>query len=199
MPGTLDAHGAEVHRQHIERGFRAALHRGRHQRREAVYALGLHGFDVTVCGDEVDQGKPHPEIFLKAASALNCLPEHCLMLEDSQNGLLSAIRAGGQPILIEDIKPPAPEVAAGALKAYTSMHGFLGDLNECMPDLGTPALTESFPPTLNQFSAGIHGFGAMGGGYLTQIFSHWDGYTRPCEIIAATRSRMLRETIQAFV
>ena len=45
MPGTLDAHGAEVHRQHIERGFRAALHRGRHQRREAVHALGLHGFD----------------------------------------------------------------------------------------------------------------------------------------------------------
>ncbi|MQT71985.1 HAD family hydrolase, partial [Pseudomonas sp. FSL R10-0071] len=35
-------------------------------------------------------------------------------------------------------------------------------------------------------------------GYLTQIFSHWDGYTRPCEIIAATRSRMLRDTIQAF-
>lgn len=38
----------------------------------------------------------------------------------------------------------------------------------------------------------------MGGGYLTQIFSHWDGYTRPCEIIAATRSRMLRETVEAF-
>ena len=163
-----------------------------------INANVLKYFDVTVCGDEVDQGKPHPEIFLKAASALNCLPEHCLMLEDSQNGLLSAIRAGGQPILIEDIKPPAPEVAACALKAYTGMHGFLGDLSECMPDLGTPALTESFPPTLNQFSAAIHGFGAMGGGYLTQIFSHWDGYTRPCEIIAATRSRMLRETIQAF-
>ena len=72
-----------------------------------INANVLKYFDVTVCGDEVDQGKPHPEIFLKAASALNCLPEHCLMLEDSQNGLLSAIRAGGQPILIEDIKPPA--------------------------------------------------------------------------------------------
>jgi len=163
-----------------------------------INANVLKYFDVTVCGDEVSQGKPHPEIFLKAASALNCLPQHCLMLEDSENGMLSAIRAEGQPILIEDIKPPAPEVKAGALKAYLTMHGFLGDLNECMPDLGTPALTESFPPTLNQFSAGIHGFGAMGGGYLTQIFSHWDGYTRPCEIIAATRSRMLRETIQAF-
>ncbi|ALE88182.1 bifunctional mannitol-1-phosphate dehydrogenase/phosphatase [Pseudomonas versuta] len=163
-----------------------------------INANVLKYFDVTVCGDEVEQGKPHPEIFLKAASALNCLPDHCLMLEDSENGLLSAIRAEGQPILIEDIKPPAAEVKAGALKAYQNMHEFLGDLNECMPDLGTPELNESFPQALNQFSVGIHGFGAMGGGYLTQIFSHWDGYTRPCEIIAATRSRMLRDTIQAF-
>ena len=163
-----------------------------------INANVLKYFDVTVCGDEVEQGKPHPEIFLKAASALNCLPDHCLMLEDSENGLLSAIRAEGQPILIEDIKPPAAEVKAVALKAYQNMHGFLGDLNECMPDLGTPELNESFPQALNQFSVGIHGFGAMGGGYLTQIFSHWDGYTRPCEIIAATRSRMLRDTIQAF-
>ena len=163
-----------------------------------INANVLKYFDVTVCGDEVTQGKPHPEIFLAAASALNCPAQQCLMLEDSENGLLSAIRADGQPILIEDIKSPAPEVKAGALKAYQSMHGFLGDLNDCMPDLGTPDLTESFPQALNQFSVGIHGFGAMGGGYLTQIFSHWDGYTRPCEIIAATRSRMLRETIQAF-
>ena len=36
------------------------------------------------------------------------------------------------------------------------------------------------------------------GGYLTQVLSHWDGYTRPCEIIAATRSRMLRESVAAF-
>ncbi|MBW0236187.1 MULTISPECIES: bifunctional mannitol-1-phosphate dehydrogenase/phosphatase [Pseudomonas] len=163
-----------------------------------INANVLKYFDITVCGDEVTQGKPHPEIFLAAASALNCLPQHCLMLEDSENGLLSAIRAEGQPILIEDIKAPAPEVKAGALKAYPNMHEFLGDLNACMPDLGTPELTESFPQALNQFSVGIHGFGAMGGGYLTQIFSHWDGYTRPCEIIAATRSRMLRDTVEAF-
>ena len=163
-----------------------------------INANVLKYFDITVCGDEVSQGKPHPEIFLRAASALNCEPGHCFMVEDSENGLLSAIRAEGQPILIEDIKPPAPEVKAGALKAYGNMQEFLGDLTECMPDLGTPELTETFPQALNQFRVGIHGFGAMGGGYLTQIFSHWDGYTRPCEIIGATRSRMLRETVEAF-
>ncbi|WP_339495620.1 bifunctional mannitol-1-phosphate dehydrogenase/phosphatase [Pseudomonas sp. RA_105y_Pfl2_P56] len=163
-----------------------------------INANVLKYFDITVCGDEVSQGKPHPEIFLRAASALNCAPGSCFMVEDSENGLLSAIRAEGQPILIEDIKPPATEVKAGALKAYGSMHEFLADISECIPHLGTPELSEPFPQALNQFRVGIHGFGAIGGGYLTQVFSHWDGYTRPCEIIAATRSRMLRETVDAF-
>ncbi|MFF7705774.1 bifunctional mannitol-1-phosphate dehydrogenase/phosphatase [Pseudomonas sp. NPDC007930] len=163
-----------------------------------INANVLKYFDITVCGDEVSQGKPHPEIFLKAASALNCEPGQCFMVEDSENGMLSAIRAEGQPILIEDIKPPAAEVKAGALKAYTSMRGFLADLSECIPALGMPELGEPFPQSLNQFRVGIHGFGAIGGGYLTQVFSHWDGYTRPCEIIAASRSRMLRESVSAF-
>jgi len=163
-----------------------------------INANVLKYFDITVCGDEVSQGKPHPEIFLKAARALNCEPDQCFMVEDSENGMLSAIRAEGQAILIEDIKPPAAEIKAGALKAYRSMHEFLADLSECVPDLGMPALSEPFPASLNQFSVGIHGFGAIGGGYLTQVFSHWDGYTRPCEIIAATRSRMLRESVNAF-
>lgn len=163
-----------------------------------INANVLKYFDITVCGDEVSQGKPHPEIFLQAARALNCAPEQCFMVEDSENGLLSAIRAEGQAILIEDIKPPAPEVKAGALKAYRSMHAFLADLSECVPDLGMPELAEPFPTSFNQFRVGIHGFGAIGGGYLTQVLAHWDGYTRPCEIIAATRSPMLRETITAF-
>lgn len=117
-----------------------------------INANVLKYFDITVCGDEVTQGKPHPEIFLRAASALNCEPGHCFMVEDSENGLLSAIRAEGQPILIEDIKPPAPEVKAGALKAYSNMQEFLGDLTECMPDLGTPELTETFPRHSTSFA-----------------------------------------------
>ena len=163
-----------------------------------INANVLKYFDITVCGDEVSQGKPHPEIFLKAARALNCTPAQCFMVEDSENGMLSAMRAEGQAILIEDIKPPAADIKAGALKAYHSMPEFLADLNACVHELGMPALSEPFPASLNQFRVGIHGFGAIGGGYLTQVFSHWDGYTRPCEIIAATRSRMLRESVSAF-
>lgn len=163
-----------------------------------INANVLKYFDITVCGDEVTQGKPHPEIFLRAARALNTEPGECFMVEDSENGLLSATRAGGQAILIEDIKPPHAQVKAAALRVYRSMGGFLADLEPCVPRLGMPPLSEPFPAALNQFKVGIHGFGAIGGGYLTQVLSHWDGYTRPCEIIAATRSRLLRESVGAF-
>lgn len=43
--------------------------------------------------------KPAPDIFLKAAEMLGCLPEECLAVEDSRNGLLAAMRAN-MPCLI---------------------------------------------------------------------------------------------------
>lgn len=163
-----------------------------------INANVLKYFDITVCGDEVRRGKPHPEIFLRAASDLNRSPDRCLMVEDSENGLLSASQAGGQSILIRDIKPPRPEIEARAFQSYSSMLDFLSDLAECVPKLGVPAVTDPFPQALNQMRVGIHGFGAMGGGYLTQVFSHWDGYTRPCEIVGVTGDRLLREAVNAF-
>ena len=92
-------------------------------------------FDLLVCGDEVQQGKPHPEIFLRAAAALNTAPDHALMFEDSENGLRSAADAGGLAVLIDDIKPPSDEVAARAFARYASMRAFLLDLADCTPRL----------------------------------------------------------------
>jgi hypothetical protein len=74
----------------------------------------------------------------------------------------------------------------------------LADLAECVAKPGVPALTDPFPQTVNRLQVGIHGFGAMGGGYLTQVFSHWDGYTRPREIVGITSDRPLREAVNAF-
>jgi len=155
-------------------------------------------FDLCVCGDEVTRGKPHPEIFLRAAEALNSLPERSLMFEDSENGLRSAADAGGVAILVEDIKPPSPEVAARAFARYADLRGFLADLSDWTPKMAMPAVTDPFPQAVNQLKAAIHGFGAMGGGYLAQVFSHWDGYTRPGEIIASTGNALLREAVNAF-
>ncbi|MGO3385020.1 MAG: HAD family hydrolase [Acinetobacter guillouiae] len=83
-----------------------------------------HYFTLLVCGDEVIQGKPHPEIFNKACTLLNLNPQHCLMIEDSENGITSAHLAGGVTILIEDIKAPNQTMLARADYYFESMLDF---------------------------------------------------------------------------
>jgi HAD superfamily hydrolase (TIGR01509 family) len=70
---------------------------------------GLEGrFPALVCGDEVERGKPAPDIFLRAAALLKTAPEDCLGLEDSPAGLRALAAAGIPSIFIKDmIEPPA--------------------------------------------------------------------------------------------
>ncbi len=51
-------------------------------------------FDANVCGQELKQGKPHPEIFLSAAETLGADPEQCVVVEDAPSGVQAA-KAGG--------------------------------------------------------------------------------------------------------
>jgi HAD superfamily hydrolase (TIGR01509 family) len=74
--------------------------------------VGLIEFFVTVVGgDKVENGKPHPDIYLHAAKALSADVTNCLALEDSNNGVLSACRAGVKTIQIPDLAPQSEEVA----------------------------------------------------------------------------------------
>lgn len=50
-------------------------------------------FDHIVSGDEVKEGKPDPEVFLKAAQCLNIPPSCCLVIEDAPLGALAAKNA----------------------------------------------------------------------------------------------------------
>jgi HAD superfamily hydrolase (TIGR01509 family) len=57
--------------------------------------IGLTGrFDVLVSGEDVKIGKPAPDVFLYAAKRLSTVPDACLVVEDSTNGILAAKRAG---------------------------------------------------------------------------------------------------------
>ncbi|WP_304942417.1 HAD family hydrolase [Vallitalea guaymasensis] len=60
-------------------------------------------FNTIVCGDEIEKGKPEPDIFLLASKKLGVNPERCIVLEDSENGILAATRANMIPIWIPDI------------------------------------------------------------------------------------------------
>ncbi|NLU09884.1 MAG: HAD family phosphatase [Tepidanaerobacter acetatoxydans] len=78
-------------------------------------------FDLIVCGDDVSRGKPEPDIFLKAAEGLNCLPNECIVLEDSENGLKAALRAKMYPICVPDLKTPSKEVRRLIFKEFSSL------------------------------------------------------------------------------
>ncbi len=81
----------------------------------------LQYFDAVVTGDMVTNGKPHPEIFLKAADALGLKPEECIAFEDSKNGIRSAYRAGMYPIQIPDLIPVSTETRALSWKYFSSL------------------------------------------------------------------------------
>ena len=51
-------------------------------------------FDGIVTGDEVQKGKPSPEIYLSVAHLLDVPPAECLAIEDSPSGVASAMAAG---------------------------------------------------------------------------------------------------------
>ncbi len=64
-------------------------------------------FDEFVFAEDVAHSKPHPEVFLKVCEKLKCLPEECIVLEDSENGILASKNAGIPVICIPDMKMPS--------------------------------------------------------------------------------------------
>ncbi len=54
----------------------------------------LDAFDVIVAGDEVEHGKPAPDMFLLAARRLGVAPEECVVIEDSPPGVQAGRAAG---------------------------------------------------------------------------------------------------------
>jgi phosphoglycolate phosphatase len=57
--------------------------------------------DAVVCGDEVQQRKPHPEIVLQACRRLGVAPSEAVMIGDSFNDMLAARAAGMGVVLVE--------------------------------------------------------------------------------------------------
>ena len=72
-------------------------------------------FEATVSSEEVDRGKPAPDVYLEAARRLGVPPERCVAIEDSANGIRAAAAAGMRVIAIPNRRyPPPAEVVATA-------------------------------------------------------------------------------------
>lgn len=87
---------------------------------------GLAGhFRATVSSEEVERGKPAPDVYLRAAELLAVDPEGCVAIEDSGNGIRAGAAAGMRVIAIPDRDfPPEPEaleLAAAVLESLSEL------------------------------------------------------------------------------
>lgn len=89
----------------------------------SLHAAGLENrFTDIVAGDQIQHGKPAPDIFLAAAKKLGVDPTECIALEDSEAGVIAASSAGMHTIMVPDVKQPAPDIAVRAYRVFSSLH-----------------------------------------------------------------------------
>ncbi|SDO96903.1 haloacid dehalogenase superfamily, subfamily IA, variant 3 with third motif having DD or ED [Pedococcus dokdonensis] len=80
-----------------------------------VGALPEGTFAAVITGDEVEHGKPHPEPYLAAATALGVEVGDCVAIEDSPTGVRSAVAAGVPTVAVPHVVPVP--IIAGAVQA----------------------------------------------------------------------------------
>lgn len=122
-------HGAVEAVREIARRHRSAVASSAHIEviRAALAATGLRdAFATVVSSDEVEHGKPEPDVYLEAARRLGVPPRGCVVVEDSYNGVRSAKAAGMRVVLVPNRTiPPAP----GTAELADVIVGSLADLD----------------------------------------------------------------------
>lgn len=89
-------------------------------------------FDTLVSATMVERGKPMPDIYIYAAKQLGFMPEECLALEDSPNGVRSAASAGCVTIMVPDLTPPDKELSDMIFAKADSLGDVIGIINKEM-------------------------------------------------------------------
>jgi HAD superfamily hydrolase (TIGR01509 family) len=82
----------------------------------------LDHFSAVCTREDVARGKPHPDLFLKAASHLGVRAERCLVLEDSYQGVRGAHAAGAMPIMVPDLLPATDELRGLCIAVVRDLH-----------------------------------------------------------------------------
>ncbi len=76
-------------------------------------------FRAVITAADVSQGKPHPEVFLKAAQKLRTDPAHCVVIEDAEAGIAAAHAAGMACIALVSPGHTAEELSAAELTVHS--------------------------------------------------------------------------------
>ena len=74
---------------------------------------------ITIICCKVDSAIP--DIYLMLSETLDCLPQECIVLEDSENGIIAASRAKMKSILIPDIKKPSNKIMKLIFKEFNPL------------------------------------------------------------------------------
>jgi HAD superfamily hydrolase (TIGR01509 family) len=88
----------------------------------------LDAFQIVVTGDQIERGKPAPDIYLEAAKQLGVDPTRCVALEDSEAGAIAASSAGMFTLLVPDWVAPSVAARRAAHQVFASLveaHAFL--------------------------------------------------------------------------
>ena len=91
-------------------------------------------FSTLITSESVENGKPHPEPYLKAAAALGIAAADCLALEDSHNGIRSAHAAGMMAVMVPDLLEATDEMREKTVAIAGSLHEVHAALSP--PDAG---------------------------------------------------------------
>lgn len=97
-----------------EKGIRTAVATATDEERATRYLREIEVLpylDRVVCATMVKNGKPMPDVYLYACEQLGELPQNCLALEDSPNGVLSAWRAGCAVVMVPDLTQPDEQIS----------------------------------------------------------------------------------------
>lgn len=78
-------------------------------------------FDAIVCGDDVVNSKPDPEIFLKAAKLIDSDPTKSIVIEDSEAGIKAAHDGGIIGLHVEDLKEADDNIKENAYKLFKNL------------------------------------------------------------------------------
>lgn len=82
-------------------------------------------FDEILSSDDMERGKPNPDIYLEVARRLGVQPEECIVLEDSRDGIKAGVAAGAKVIAVpsKEVKVPQ-EVLDSAFAVVDTLNDF---------------------------------------------------------------------------
>jgi HAD superfamily hydrolase (TIGR01509 family) len=77
--------------------------------------------DAVVCGDEVKNGKPYPDIFVEAGKRIGADPAETIVVGDSSFDMIGGYRAGMRPVMVIDHNPPSEEAEPLCYAVYNNL------------------------------------------------------------------------------